>query len=169
VGVAVAVAVGVGEGVPQPVVPFTPMEKSEGWPCSDVDWKLAPKKLLSKNAFWLLPHGVPTQWVPLVVTSKERPVRSPIGVTLSQYVPGGKLTFSPITSTMYSQLLAPHQITVTTGVMVMPLTINVPPLPSDTPCRISQVAPVTLTFSSKLSEKTDVTFHTGPLGTLKSS
>jgi hypothetical protein len=50
----------------------------------------------------------------------------------------------------------------------MPLAINVPPLPSDTPCRISHVAPVTLVFS-KLSEETDVTFHSAPLGTLKSS
>ena len=82
--VAVAVAVGVGEGVPQPVVPFMPMEKSKGWPSLEVDVKLAPKKLLSKNAFMLLPHGVPTQLVPLVVESNERPLRSPIGVTLSQ-------------------------------------------------------------------------------------
>src|SRR5437762_1292441 len=83
--VGVAVAVGVGVGVPgQPVVPFTPMEKSVGWPSLPVDVKLAPKKLLSKNAFWLLPHGVPTQLVPLVVESNERPLRSPIGVTLSQ-------------------------------------------------------------------------------------
>src|SRR5205823_14187852 len=66
------------------VVPFTPMEKSVGWPSLAVDVKLAPKKLLSKNAFWLLPHGVPTQLVPLVVESNERPLRSPIGVTLSQ-------------------------------------------------------------------------------------
>ena len=60
------------------------MEKSEGWPSLEVDVKLAPKKLLLKNAFWLLPHGVPTQLVPLVVESNERPVRLPIGVTLSQ-------------------------------------------------------------------------------------
>ena len=81
VGVAVAVAVGVGEGVPQPVVPFTPMEKSDGWG----PWKLAPGgTLLLKNAFMSLPHGVPTQLAPLVVESNERPVRSPIGVTLSQ-------------------------------------------------------------------------------------
>ncbi len=82
VGVAVAVAVGVGEGDPQPepAVPFTPIEKSEGWP-----WKLAPGgTLLLKNAFMSLPHGVPTQLAPLVVESNERPVRSPIGVTLSQ-------------------------------------------------------------------------------------
>ena len=65
-------------------MPFTPMEKSVGWPSLAVDVKLAPKKLLSKNAFWLLPHGVPTQLVPLVVESNERPLRSPIGVTLSQ-------------------------------------------------------------------------------------
>ncbi|MGA7274391.1 MAG: hypothetical protein WBX14_06050 [Candidatus Udaeobacter sp.] len=85
VGVKVAVAVAVGVGVPpQPVVPFTPMEKSEGTPSLAVDVKLASKKLLLKNAFWLLPHGVPTQLAPLVVVSKERPVRSPIGVTLSQ-------------------------------------------------------------------------------------
>jgi hypothetical protein len=69
---------------------------------------------------------------------------------------------------MYSQKLKSHQRRVTTGVIVMPLAINVPPLPSDTPCRISQVAPVTLVFS-RLWEKTDVTFHPGPLGTLKSS
>jgi hypothetical protein len=85
VAVAVAVAVGVGVGVPgQPVVPFTPMEKSEGWPSLAVDVKFAPKKLLLKNAFMLLPHGVPTQLVPLVVESNERPVRSPTTVTLSQ-------------------------------------------------------------------------------------
>jgi hypothetical protein len=65
-------------------VPFTPIEKSVAWPCSDVDCQLAPKKLLLKNAFMLLPHGVPTQLAPLVVESNERPVRSPIGVTLSQ-------------------------------------------------------------------------------------
>src|SRR5437773_10002457 len=55
---------------------------------------------------------------------------------------------------------------VTTGVIVMPLAINVPPLPSEMPCRISQVAPVTLVFS-RLSEKTDVTVHPPPV-TLKS-
>src|SRR6266496_4234446 len=85
VGDPVGVAVGVGVGDPsQPVVPFTPMEKSVGWPSLPVDVKLAPKKLLSTNAFWLLPHGVPTQLVPLVVEANERPLRSPIGVTLSQ-------------------------------------------------------------------------------------
>ena len=74
-----------GVGVPPPpVVPVTPMEKSEGWPSLAVDVKLAPKKLLLKNAFWLLPHGVPTQLVPLVVESNERPERSPTTVTLSQ-------------------------------------------------------------------------------------
>src|SRR5205814_7742028 len=68
----------VGVGDPgQPEVPFTPMEKSVGWPSLAVDVKLAPKKLLLKNAFWLLPHGVPTQLVPLVVKSNERPDRSP--------------------------------------------------------------------------------------------
>ena len=51
---------------------------------SEPQLTLTPKKLLSKNAFWLLPQGVPTQFAPLVVESKERPVRSPIGVTLSQ-------------------------------------------------------------------------------------
>src|SRR5438067_1922395 len=85
VAVAVAAAVAVGVGVPQvPTMPFTPIEKSEGWPSLAVDVKLAPKKLLLKNAFMSLPHGVPTQLVPLVVESNERPVRSPIGVTLSQ-------------------------------------------------------------------------------------
>src|SRR5437773_2369704 len=133
------------------------MEKSVGWPSLAVDVKLAPKKLLLKNAFWLLPHGVPTQLTPLVVVSKKRPLRSPIGVTLSQYVPGDKLTFSPVTSTMYSSKLnVPRPVRVTTGVIVMPLAINVPPLPSEMPCRISQVAPVTLVFS-RLSEKTHVT------------
>jgi hypothetical protein len=82
VNVAVAVAVGVGDPPVQPVVPFTPMEKSLGWPSLAVDVKFAPKKLLLKKAFWLLPHGVPTQLVPLVVESNERPVKSPIGVTL---------------------------------------------------------------------------------------
>jgi hypothetical protein len=57
---------------------------------------------------------------------------------------------------------------VTTGVIVMPLAINVPPLPSEMPCRISHVAPVTLVFA-RLSEKTDATLHPGPLGTMKSS
>src|SRR6266566_965319 len=145
------------------------MEKSVGWPSLEVDVKLAPKKLLLKNAFWSLPHGVPTQLVPLVVESNERPVRLPIGVTLSQYVPGAKLTFSPVTSTMYSVKPNPlRPVGVTTGVTVVPLAINVPPLPSEMPCRISQVAPVTLVFS-RSSEKTDVTFHPGPLGTMKSS
>jgi hypothetical protein len=55
------------------------MEKSVAWPC-----QLAPKKLLLKNAFMSLPQGVPTQLAPLVFESNERPVRSPIGVTLSQ-------------------------------------------------------------------------------------
>src|SRR4029077_9724264 len=81
----VPVAVGVGEGVPPPaIVPVTPMEKSVGWPCSAVFCQLAPKKLLLKNAFRSLPHGVPTQLAPLVFESNERPVRSPTTVTLSQ-------------------------------------------------------------------------------------
>ena len=85
VAVAVAVAVGVAVGVPPPPpVPITPIEKSAGWPCSDVDCQVAPKKLLLMNAFWLLPQGVPTQLAPLVFESKERPVRSPIGVTFNQ-------------------------------------------------------------------------------------
>jgi len=78
------VPVGVGEGEPPPPPASTPMEKSVGWPSLEVDVKFAPKKLLLKNAFMLLPHGVPTQLAPLVVESNERPVRSPIGVTLSQ-------------------------------------------------------------------------------------
>ena len=84
VGVNVAVAVGVGEPPPQPPVPFMPMEKSLGWPCSAVFCQLAPKKLLLKNAFRSLPQGCPTQLAPLVVESKERPLRSPTTVTLSQ-------------------------------------------------------------------------------------
>jgi len=66
------------------LVPITPMEKSEGWPKLAVDVKLTPKALLLRNAFWSLPHGKPTQLVPLVSESNERPVPSPIGVTLSQ-------------------------------------------------------------------------------------
>src|SRR6266478_4761255 len=84
-GVHVGVPVGVGVGTQPPeIVPTTPMEKSVGWPSLEVDVKFLPKKLLLKNAFWLLPHGVPTQLAPLVVESNERPLRSPIGVTLSQ-------------------------------------------------------------------------------------
>jgi hypothetical protein len=49
----------------------------------------------------------------------------------------------------------------------MPLATTVPPFPSETPLRISHVAPVTLVFS-RLSEKTDVTCHP-PLGTMKLS
>jgi hypothetical protein len=56
---------------------------------------------------------------------------------------------------------------VTTGIVVMPLATNVPPFPSETPLRISQVAPVAGVFS-RLSEKTDVTCHPG-LGTMKLS
>jgi len=135
-----------------------------------VEVKLAPKKLLLKNAFWLLPHGVPTQLAPLVFESNERPPPLPIGVTLSQYVPGDKLTFSPVTSTMYSyKLKVPRPVRVTTGVIVMPLAINVPPLPSETPCRISHVAPVTVVFSRRLSEKTAVTSHPPESDTMKSS
>src|SRR5213080_1434717 len=131
------------------------MEKSEGWPSLAVDVKLAPKKLLLKNAFMSLPHGVPTQLVPLVVESNERPVRSPIGVT-----------FRPVSATIYSRKPNPlRPVRVTTDVIVMPLAINVPPLPSDTPWRISQVAPVMLVFD-RLSEKTEVTVHPGPLGTM---
>jgi len=50
VGVAVAVGVGVP---PTPTVPITPIEKSVGWPCSEVDCQLAPKKLLVKKAFFV--------------------------------------------------------------------------------------------------------------------
>ena len=68
-------------------------------------------------------------------------------------MPGGKLTFSPVTSTMNSVKLNPlRPVGVTTGVIVMPLAINVPPLPSDMPCRISQVAPVTLVFVQIVGE-----------------
>jgi hypothetical protein len=84
-------------------------------------------------------------------------------------VPAGKLTFSPVTSTMYSVKPNPlRPVAVTTGVIVIPLAINVPPVPSATPCRISQLAPVTLVLI-RSSEKTDVTVHPGPLGTMKSS
>jgi hypothetical protein len=70
---------------------------------------------------------------------------------------------------MYSSKLnVPRPVRVTTGVIVMPLAINVPPLPSEMPCRISQVAPVTVLNSRRLSEKTDVRVHPS-LGTLKSS
>src|SRR5437867_10720408 len=111
------------------------MEKSVGWPSLEVDVKLAPKKLLSKNAFMLLPHGVPTQLVPLVVESNERPLRSPIGVTLSQYVPGGRLTFSPISSEVNTSELQPLcAVGVPTLVNVMTLAIRVAPLPSEMPC-----------------------------------
>jgi hypothetical protein len=144
------------------------MEKSLGWPSLEVDVKFAPKKLLLKNAFWLLPHGVPTQLAPLVVESNERPDRSPIGVTFRKYVPGAKLTFNPVTATMNSVNPNPlRPVGVTTGVIVMPLAITVPPFPSEMPCRISHVAPVTLVFA-RLSEKTDVMVHPLPV-TLKSS
>jgi hypothetical protein len=85
VAVAVAVAVGVGEGVPQPAVPFTPMEKS-GWPISpdEVLWKTKPNVVLLMNALSSFPQGKPTQLVPLVSELNERPVPLPIGVTLSQ-------------------------------------------------------------------------------------
>ena len=68
-------------------------------------------------------------------------------------MPGGKLTFSPVTSTMNSVKPNPlRPVGVTTGVIVMPLAINVPPLPSEMPCRISQVAPVTLVFVQIVGE-----------------
>jgi hypothetical protein len=70
---------------------------------------------------------------------------------------------------MYSVKPNPlRPVGVTTGVMVMPLAINVPPFPSETPVRISQVAPVTLVFS-RLSEKTEVIFHPPESVTTKSS
>ena len=70
---------------------------------------------------------------------------------------------------MYSRKPNPlRPVRVTTGVIVMPLAINVPPLPSDTPWRISQAAPVMLVLD-RLSEKTEVTVHAGPLGTMKLS
>src|SRR5205809_2936232 len=81
----VAVAVGVGVGVPgQPVVPFTPMEKSVGWPSLPVDVKLAPKKLLSKNAFWRLEEHTSELQSRLEVVCRVRLLKKPIGVTLSQ-------------------------------------------------------------------------------------
>ena len=86
VGVNVAVAVGVGDWQPPPwIVPFTPMEKS-GWPISpdEVLWKTKPKVVLLMNALSSFPQGKPTQLVPLVSESNERPPPSPIGVTLSQ-------------------------------------------------------------------------------------
>jgi nucleoid-associated protein YgaU len=60
------------------------MEKS-GWPISpdEVLWKLYPKVVLLMNALSSLPQGKPTQLVPLVSESNERP-QLPIGVTLSQ-------------------------------------------------------------------------------------
>ena len=43
------------------------------------------------------------QLAPLVVPSNESPVRSPIGVTLSQYIPGARVgMLKPVTSTSYS-------------------------------------------------------------------
>ena len=84
--VGVGEAVGVGVGVPpQPVVPFMPMEKS-GWPISpdEVLWKTKPKVVLLMNALSSFPQGKPTQLVPLVSESNDRPPPLPIGVTLSQ-------------------------------------------------------------------------------------
>src|SRR5205809_5420522 len=86
--------------------------------------------LFRSNAFWLLPHGVPTQLVPLVVESNERPLRSPIGVTLREQMPGGRLTLSPITWIMNEVNPNPlRPVGVTTVAIVSPLAINVPPLP----------------------------------------
>src|SRR5206468_5233776 len=83
-------------------------------------------------------------------------------------MPGGRLTFSPITSIMNSVNPNPlRPVGVTTGVIVMPLAINVPPLPSEMPCRISQVAPVTTVFS-RLSDKRRDTVHQ-PHGSLNAS
>ena len=95
-GVAVAVAVavgddaGVGVGVPPPLtLPITPIEKSSGSGLQEgnkVEVLLAPPggPMLLKNEFPSLPHGMPTQFAPLVVESNERPVPSPIGVTCNQ-------------------------------------------------------------------------------------
>src|SRR5437773_11405014 len=67
--------------------------------------------------------------------------------------------FRSITSIMNSVNPNPlRPVGVTTGVIVMPLAINVPPLPSEMPCRISQVAPVTVVFTRLLAE-TAVIFH----------
>src|SRR5205809_6161494 len=124
--------------------------------------------LFRSNAFWLLPHGVPTQLVPLVVESNERPLRSPIGVTLIQAEDGIRL--AAVTGVQTCALPIPNPLRpvgVTTGVIVMPLAINVPPLPSEMPCRISQVAPVTV-VQARSSEKPSVTLHPGPC-TSKSS
>src|SRR5437773_11686558 len=102
-----------------------PMEKSKGWPSLEVDVKLAPKKLLLKNAFMLLPHGVPTQLAPLVVESNERPLRSPIGVTLRSEERRVGQACSPVTSMMNSRKTNPPlPVAVTNGGIVMPLAIN---------------------------------------------
>jgi hypothetical protein len=83
-------------------------------------------------------------------------------------VPGAKSTLNPSTKIMNSVKPNPlRPVGVTTGVVVMPLATTVPPFPSDTPLRISQVAPVTVVFS-RLSEKTDVICHPGA-GTMKLS
>ena len=52
------------------MVPWTPAEKSPGWPCTLVGWKVAPKKLLSKNELLVLPQGCPMQFVPEVSDDK---------------------------------------------------------------------------------------------------
>jgi hypothetical protein len=60
-------------------------------------------------------------------------------------------------------------VRVTIGVMVMPLAMSVPPLPSETPWRISHEAPVTTMLKKRLSENTEVTSHPPESVTLKSS
>src|SRR5205809_5077204 len=70
-------------------------------------------------------------------------------------MPGCRLTFSPITSIIYSLNSYPlRPVLLSFPTRRSSDLINVPPLPSEMPCRISQVAPVTLVFS-RLSEKTD--------------
>src|SRR5437773_11921569 len=81
-----------------------------------------------------MPQCVPTQLAPLVVVSIFQCVSSPLDLTSFPTRRSSDLTFSPVTSTMYSINPNPlRPVGVTTGVIVMPLAINVPPFPSDTP------------------------------------
>src|SRR5437867_7399615 len=82
-------------------------------------------------------------------------------------MPSCILTISPITSIINSVIFfLLHPATTEIYTLSLHDALPISPLPSEMPCRISQVAPVTLVFS-RLSEKTDVTVHPPPV-TLKS-
>src|SRR6266851_4501517 len=102
--------------------------------------KFVPKKVLSKKELSSLPAGKPSEFLPEVVETKARPPPASTAATVSQYVPAAKLMLNPVTSTWYSVKPKPLRPVATDVAALVPLATSVPPLPAETPERISQYA-----------------------------